>query len=158
MRRQCQKNTLLKKSSIFANLLMEKPDNSFAVVKMWKNAWRKNILRKGSAGLKNSVRQFSVPARPNQPPGLSVRGTSPPNIYILFHLKIENLELFVNYCNQLFLIFQVCENFAIYHYIKGEFTPLWQVFQFFLSLHFQCLSQYMCGHNLTMKFPPDFHN
>ena len=29
-------NTLLKKSSIFANLLMEKPDNSFAIVKMWK--------------------------------------------------------------------------------------------------------------------------
>ena len=20
------------------------------------------------------------------------------------------------------------------------------------------ISQYMCGHNLTMKFPPDFHN
>ena len=27
---------------------------------------------------------------------------------------------------------------------------------FFFSL--QCLSQYMCGHNLGMKFPPDFHN
>ena len=32
-------------------------------------------------------------------------------IYILFHLKIENLELFVNYYNELFFIFQVCENF-----------------------------------------------
>ena len=27
-----------------------------------------------------------------------------------------------------------------------------------LFIHFHCLSQYMCGHNLTMKFPPDFHN
>ena len=50
-------NTLLKKSSIFANLLMEKPDNSFAIVKMKKkNTCRKNILRKGySSLLKNSV-------------------------------------------------------------------------------------------------------
>ena len=22
----------------------------------------------------------------------------------------------------------------------------------------ECLSQYICSHNLTMKFPPDFHN
>ena len=55
--------------------------------------------------------------------------------------------------------FSVCENVAIYHYIKGEFPPLWQVFQFSLFFHlFQCLSQYMFGHNFTMKFPPDFHN
>ena len=40
MRRQCQMNTLLKKSSIFANLLMEKPDNSFTTVKMWKKHLR----------------------------------------------------------------------------------------------------------------------
>ena len=42
----------------------------------------------------------------------------------MFHLKIENLELFVNYYNKLFFIFQLCEN--LYHviYIKGEFTPL----------------------------------
>ena len=31
-------------------------------------------------------------------------------IYILFHLKIENLELFVNYYSKLFFFFQVCEN------------------------------------------------
>ena len=30
------------------------------------------------------------------------------------------------------------------------FLPLLQLLQ--------CLSGYMCGHNLTMKFPPDFHN
>ena len=57
-----------------------------------------------------------------------------------------------------FLFFKVCENFEIYHYIKGEFTPLWQVFQFFFFFSLQCLSRYMCGHNLTMKFPHDFHN
>ena len=30
----------------------------------------------------------------------------------------------------------------------------------FLSLLqlLECLNGYMCGHNLTMKFPPDFHN
>ena len=32
-------------------------------------------------------------------------------IYILFHLKIENLKLFVNYYNELFFIHQVSENF-----------------------------------------------
>ena len=30
-------------------------------------------------------------------------------------------------------------------------------FQFFLSFHFQYLSRYMCGYNLTMKIPPDFY-
>ena len=30
------------------------------------------------------------------------------------------------------------------------FLPLLQLLE--------CLSGYMCGHNLTMKFPPDFHN
>ena len=37
-------NTLLKKSSIFANLLMEKPDNSFAIVKMWKKTPEEKIF------------------------------------------------------------------------------------------------------------------
>ena len=27
-----------------------------------------------------------------------------------------------------------------------------------LFIHFHCLSQYMCGHNLIMKFPLDFYN
>ena len=44
------------------------------------------------------------------------------------------------------------------HYTNGEFTPTFTIFQFFLFFYFQCLSGYMCGHNLTMKFPPDFHN
>ena len=66
--------------------------------------------------------QFSVPACPEQPPGLSVRGRlTPGGLFqtnnelkslmgyskrlhrlshdVLFHLKIGNLELFVNYLN-----------------------------------------------------------
>ena len=33
-----------------------------------------------------------------------------------------------------------------------------EIFQFFLFFHFQCLSRYVYGHNVTMKFPLDFHN
>ena len=65
----------LKKSSIFANLLMEKPDNSFAMVKREKTPEKKKKKkkRKGSASLfKNPVWdsfqfllvQFSVPVSP----------------------------------------------------------------------------------------------
>ena len=57
-------------------------------------------------------------------------------IWKSYFLKIENLELFDNYWNQVFLIFQVSENFAVYHYIKEEFTPLQQVFQFLIFFHF----------------------
>ena len=42
--------------------------------------------------------------------------------YKWLHLKIENFELFVNYENKLFLIFQICETCAIFYYKKGEFT------------------------------------
>ena len=38
-------NTLLKKSSIFANLPMEKPDNSFAIVKMGKKHLKKKDFK-----------------------------------------------------------------------------------------------------------------
>ena len=74
-------NTLLKKSSIFANLLMEKPDNSFAIVKMWKKHLKKKHFKKRICIFteKFSLGQFSVPACANQPPGFSVRGTSTPN-------------------------------------------------------------------------------
>ena len=45
-------NNLFKKSSIFANLLMEKADNSFAIAKMWKKKHlKKEILRKAPASL-----------------------------------------------------------------------------------------------------------
>ena len=44
MRRKCQINTLLKKFSIFANLLMERSDNSFAIVKMWKKTSEEKTL------------------------------------------------------------------------------------------------------------------
>ena len=127
---------------------------------------------------KFTLGKFSVPAWANQSPGFYVSGTSTPNGLfqtikmlmgytkrlhhlkhgVLHHLKFENLELFVNCFNQLLLIFQVCENFSIYHYINGEFTLTLTSFQLFLFFHFQCLSRYMCGHNLTMKFPLDFHS
>ena len=71
---------------------------------------------------------------------------------------MKHLGLSVNYWNLLFLIFQTSKNFAIYHYIKGEFTPLSQIFQPFLSFYFQCVSGYMCRLNLTMTFPPNFLN
>ena len=65
----------LKKSSIFANLLMEKPDNSFAIVKMWKKTLKKKHFQKRIYIFtsKFSLRQFSVPACANQPPGFPVR-------------------------------------------------------------------------------------
>ena len=37
-----------------------------------------------------------------------------------------------------------------YHYTLTSF-------KLFLFFHFQCLRRYICGHNLTMKFPLDFH-
>ena len=49
-------NTLLKKSSIFANILMQKPDNSFTIKNVKKTLEEKKILRKGFTSLrKNSV-------------------------------------------------------------------------------------------------------
>ena len=59
-----------KKSSTFANLLMERPGNLFATIKMWKSTRKRKILRKES---------LSVPAWANQPPGFYVSGTSTPN-------------------------------------------------------------------------------
>ena len=42
----------------------------------------------------------------------------------------------------------------IYHTLSSI-----SVFPFFQLLQLlECLSGYMCGDNLTMKFPPDFHN
>ena len=48
-------NTLLKQSSIFADLLMEKPDNSFSIVKMKKTPEEKTFEEKDLQDLKNSV-------------------------------------------------------------------------------------------------------
>ena len=100
---------------------MEKPGNWFATVKNVKNKApeRKKKLRKGSASLlKNSLwDSFLFPDWANQSLGFFVRGTSTPNGLfqtikilmsytkrlhrlkhgVLFHLKFENLELFVNY-------------------------------------------------------------
>ena len=56
-------NTLLKKSSIFANLLMEKPDNSFAMVKREKTPEKKKKKKRICIFTqKFSLGQFSVPA------------------------------------------------------------------------------------------------
>ena len=110
----------LKKSSIFANLLMEKPSNWFATVKMCKKKHPKEKKNEKTICIftqKFTLGQFSVPPWANQPPGFFIRGTSTPNgllqtieilmVYtkwlhqlkhgVLFHLKFENLKLFVNY-------------------------------------------------------------
>ena len=46
-----KKYIYIKKTSTFANLLMEKPGNWFTIVKMWRNTQKKNIFRKRSASL-----------------------------------------------------------------------------------------------------------
>ena len=59
-------NTVLKKFSIFANLLMEKPYNAFAIVKLWKTHLKKKLGKESASLLKNSVfGQLSVPACAN---------------------------------------------------------------------------------------------
>ena len=59
-------NTVLKKFSIFANLLMEKPYNSFAIVKLWKTHLKKTSGKGSASLLKNSVfGQLSVPVSAN---------------------------------------------------------------------------------------------
>ena len=63
---------ILKKFSTFANFLMEKTVNSFAISKICKKHLKKEILREGPAS-------FTVPVYANQPPGFSVRETSTPN-------------------------------------------------------------------------------
>ena len=99
---------------------MEKPGNWFATVKNVKNKApeRKKIKKRISIFTeKFTVGQFSVPDWANQSLGFFVRGTSTPiGLFqtikilmsytkrlhrlkhgVLFHLKLENLELFVNY-------------------------------------------------------------
>ena len=103
--------------------MMEKQGNWFAIVKMWKKHTNKvKILKKRICifNQKFTLGQFPVPACANQPPGFSVSGTSTPNGLfqtinglkillgytkrthqlkhgVLFRLKVESLELFVNY-------------------------------------------------------------
>ena len=106
-----------KKSSTFPNLLIKKPGNWFATVKMWKKHRKEKKIKKRICDFtyKFTLGQFSVPTCANQPLGFSVRRTSTLNglfqtikmlmgytIYqlkhsVLFHLKFENLKLFVNY-------------------------------------------------------------
>ena len=62
---------------------MEKPDNLFAAVKMWKeHPKEKNFTKRICIFTqKFTLGKFSVPAWANQPPGFSIRGTSAPNGY-----------------------------------------------------------------------------
>ena len=69
----------LKKSSTFANLLMEKPGNWFATAKMWeKHLKKREILRKGPASLlrfySGTIFSFCL-----WKPGFSVSGTLAPD-------------------------------------------------------------------------------
>ena len=69
----------LKKPSAFANLLMEKPGNSFAIAEMsQKYLKKKNNLRGKPASLPKALTpgHFLVPASTNQPSGFSVSRTS----------------------------------------------------------------------------------
>ena len=69
------------KSSTFGNLLMEKPGNLFAAVKVRKKHPKEKKIKKRVCIFtqKFTLGKFSVPASANQPPGFSVRGTSTPN-------------------------------------------------------------------------------
>ena len=68
----------LKKSSTFANLLMEKPGNWFAIAKMWEKHLKKEILRNEPSSLlifySGTVFSFCLCR-----PGFSLNGTSTPN-------------------------------------------------------------------------------
>ena len=56
--------------------------------------------------------------------------------------------------------------FLFSRYVKFRDLPLHKrdiystltSFSFFPFRFFKCLNWYMCGHNLPMKFPPNFHN
>ena len=96
---------------------MEKPGSWFATVKMWKKHPKEKKIKKKICDFtyKFTLGQFLVPTCANQPLGFSIRRTSTLNglfqrikmlmgytIYqlkhgVLFHLKFENLKLFVNY-------------------------------------------------------------
>ena len=94
---------------------MQKPGNWLATVKMWKKHPKEKHFKKRIC-IFTTLGQFSVPAWANQPPGFSIRGISTPNGLfqtikilmgytkrlhqlkrdVLFYLKFDNLELFVN--------------------------------------------------------------
>ena len=69
----------LRKSSTFANLLMDKPGNWFAIAKVWeRHLKKKEILRNGHTSLlrfySGTIFSFCLCR-----PGFSVSGTSTPN-------------------------------------------------------------------------------
>ena len=68
---------ILKKSSKFAYLLMEKPDNWFSIIKKWRRKTFKKSISIFTWNL--TLGQFSVSACVNQATGFSVNGSSTPN-------------------------------------------------------------------------------
>ena len=113
----------------------------------------------------------------NQPPGFSVRGTSTPNVWIVIrnNSNINGLHQTTTSTKTWCIApFKIRKSWTFCSLLKSAisyYSGLWkfrnlplhlpqiyQVFQLFIFFHFQCLSRYMCGHNLTMKFPLDFHN
>ena len=63
------------------NLLMEKPGNLFATVKMWKKHPKEKKIKKKICILSQKfiLGKFSVAAWAKQPPGFTIRGTTTPN-------------------------------------------------------------------------------
>ena len=106
---------------------MKKPGSWFAPIKMWKKKPKeKKKKRISNFTQKFTLGQFSVPAGANQHPGFFIRGTLTPNGLFeafkismgysksldklkygaLFHLKCENLELFLTIKISYFLFFR----------------------------------------------------
>ena len=117
--------------------------------------------------------QFWVSACANQATGLFVNGSSvPKELFQKINGFLEMIPSTITCCivpfknrnsrNVCLLLklttsnFLGCKNFAIYHlphftkFFSSSFLPLLQLLE--------CLSPYVCGHNVTMKFSLDFHN
>ena len=131
-------------------------------------------IRKGPASLlKISLWEFSVSACANQPPSYSVSGTSTPNglsqtingLKRLVSLLQTAPSTFLNFLLTFFFIKMSYLLLFTYVKISRSTMTLTENLTSFSVLPFlplirllECLSEYVCGHNLTMKFPPDFHN
>ena len=100
---------------------------------MWEEHLKKKV-RKGPASLlKISLWGSSVSVCANESPGFSVSGASTPNV--LFQIMVKKISellqtvplAILNFLLTIkvsyFLFLYVCEKFAVYHDMKGEFTP-----------------------------------
>ena len=137
---------------------------------MWEKQLKKKV-RKGPASLlKISLWGSSVSACANEAAGFSVSGASTPNGLFQVIKKISELLQTAPLTILNFLLTIKISYFSFSHTWKIRdltwherrihptltsisvlaFLPLLQLLE--------CLNGYMCGHNLTMKLPPDFHN